>query len=129
MASNYFFKTMADLTVIEKERLTKELNKFERVDSGCKVWKGGTSRNGYGELRITIRGKRIRLKAHRAVYALAHRTLTMTDTMDVSHVCHNKLCVNLEHLSYEPHSVNNNRMVCKNDGECYGHHGFMDCIL
>ena len=45
------------------------------------------------------------------------------------HEYRNLDCVNLKHLSFEPHCINNNRLVCKNDGECCGHRGFSDCIL
>ena len=31
---------------------------------------------------------------------------------DISHLCHNKLCVRGEHLSAEPHAVNNARQKC-----------------
>ena len=42
---------------------------------------------------------------------------------DIRHLCHNKLCVRGEHLSAEPHAVNNVRQNCVNP--CYVIHWFV----
>ena len=50
--------------------------------------------------------------------------------MDVSHLCHNTLCINAAHLSYEPHAVNMLRRSCLGAGTCLGHgHGYPLCML
>ena len=128
MAST-FFQNINNLTTEEIYRLSKLLNKYVCVKNGCHTWHGEADRCGYGQFRITFRGARIRLKAHRVMFAMANPNITLAASMDVSHLCHNKLCVSPEHLSYEPYSINNNRMVCKNEGECHSHHGFKDCML
>ena len=47
----------------------------------------------------------------------------------MSHLCHLKQCVNVAHLSYGPHAINNKRITCRYEGECSDHHGYDDCIL
>lgn len=49
--------------------------------------------------------------------------------MDVSHLCHNSLCINAAHLSYEPHPVNMLRRSCVNVGNCHGHGNYPPCML
>ena len=107
--ATYFFVTQ--LTVEERLRL-KQLfhNKYEKI-SDCHIWKGPCTTNGYGIFRCSFRGKKIKIRAHRAIYYL-HFNHVMSSKLHVSHLCHNKLCVNVNHLNYEPQSVNNNRQRC-----------------
>ena len=53
----------------------------------------------------------------------------LTDPKDVPHLCHNRCCVKLEHLSYEPQSINNQRLVCENESEYFGLHGNGHCFI
>lgn len=124
-----FYSCINSLSAKEKYILSKHFDKYISKCGDCHPWQGRTDKDGYGELRIKFRGSRICLKAHRVVFALSNPHLVLKSSSDVSHLCHNRQCVNLQHLSYEPHSVNNNRMPCKLDGECSGHHGFQDCHM
>jgi len=53
--------------------------------------------------------------------------------LDISHVCHSRLCINADHLSHEPHDVNMDREGCQRLGRCTGHKldgkQFAPCIL
>lgn len=125
-----FFKNVLDLSEAEKYRLSKHFDRYIIATSDCHTWQGRTDAYGYGEIRFKFRGVRLCLKAHRVVFALANPHLPLqTGSYDVSHLCHNRQCVKPEHLSYEPHSVNNKRLACKNEGECGGHRGYNDCLL
>lgn len=53
----------------------------------------------------------------------------MRSDMDCSHLCHNSLCVNVNHISLEHHFINNNKQYCLNSNLCYGHVGFRNCML
>ena len=87
----------------------------------CHLWQGRLDACGYGEIRLMFRGRRISLKAHRAVFAMSQPDVyLMSPNDDVSHLCFNKNCVKLNHLSLEPHSVNNKRLPCKNDSNATG---------
>ena len=61
--------------------------------------------------------------------ALSNKDIVLTESKDVQHLCHNRCCVKLEQLSYEPHSINNQRLVCKNESEFCGIHGNGHCFI
>ena len=61
--------------------------------------------------------------------ALSNKDIVLTESKNVPHLCHNRCCVKLEHLSYEPHSINNQRLVCKNESEFCGLHGNGHCFI
>lgn len=125
-----FFQNIKSLSENENYRLSKQFQKYIADENSCRTWRGRTDAYGYGEMQFQFRGVRLCLKVHRVVYALAHPDVSLANVAcDISHLCHNRLCVNPEHLSPEPHSINNNRLVCKNDGDCHGHHGYKDCLL
>jgi hypothetical protein len=94
----------------------------------CHMWKGRIHTNGYGTLRVTIRGSRYRVTAHRLMYYLFNCSPLDPD-MHVSHLCHHKLCINLSHLSLEPGRINNKRRKCVTKHICQGHAGYARCIL
>ena len=47
--------------------------------------------------------------------------MSVDGTLEVSHLCHEPLCINAEHVSLEPHSCTRNRLRCVNRGVCHGH--------
>lgn len=62
--------------------------------TGCWVWQGKPSNVGYGT--ILLPGSRVPQGAHRVSLMLAGRDIPPRH--HVHHACHNKLCVNPEHL-------------------------------
>lgn len=124
-----FYQNIQNLTENENYRLSRQFQKHISITDTCHIWQGRSDIYGYGEVRIMFRGTRVCLKAHRAIFAFANKDFILDDSQDVSHLCHNRCCVKLEHLSYEPHSINNQRLVCKNESECCGHHGYSHCLL
>ena len=121
-----FFKSNLDLT--EKTNITEKLAKKTQIVGNCHIWTGKCNSSGYGFLKFTFRGRQIKCRVHRLAFFLRHNVLLMPN-MHVSHLCHTKLCLRVEHLSYEPQRINNNRTVCKNEGMCYGHYAFPSCLL
>jgi len=64
---------------------------------------------------------------------LAHYKL---DEIDLSHICHHGGCLNPDHLSFEPTSINTQeRKICFHKGSCTGHIDpatkikFPNCVL
>lgn len=117
--------------------------KFERKcergphEGGCIEWGGQISASGYGLQCVNWprEGKKVE-KAHRVALMLKWR-VTKSDfpavgvdggPVECSHLCHNKICVNVDHLNLEPHSVNSERTHCKLQGRCTRCH-FPYCIL
>jgi ribosomal protein S16 len=62
------------------------------------------------------------LRVHRLQMYIHNGCRAIDTVQHVSHLCHNKLCVRIEHLSLETAQINNNRQICKNNGECTGHY-------
>ena len=56
------------------------------------IWKGATDRYGYGSLRVNGRS----VKAHR--YAWERANGPIPDGMFIDHACHERSCVNPDHL-------------------------------
>jgi hypothetical protein len=101
-------------------------------NSDCRIWAGNvTSNRLYGLLSYRDPETNIWKKkhVHRLALMVQLRSLNIPKELDASHLCHNSLCVNVNHLSLEPHSVNNNRQCCKGCGHCIGHGDFPDCML
>ena len=109
----------------------KFLKKVFRYDDDdlCHLWAGPTSRDGYGYLQIVLRGKSRKLAAHRLSFFIGHDFARLDPHLHVSHLCHNKLCVNLSHLSLEPASINLSRTTCVRRNACNGHKGYRNCRL
>ena len=56
------------------------------------------------------------INAARAFYMFTHRLKHIKG--EVSHLCHNKRCVNVRHLTVEEHTKNESRNQCVQAGRC-----------
>lgn len=121
-----FFK--CQLTQIEKNKLYSVFETKTIYVSGCLIWTG-QQKKGYGVYETRFRGKKIKMFAHRLSYFIHDNFNLMDHKLNVSHVCHNELCVRKDHLSLEPQSINNRRKICKNNAECLLHYGYPKCLL
>lgn len=63
-----------------------------RRQGDCLIWTGASSRDGYAN--ITVEKKR--RNAHRVAYELTHGPIP--NGLQVDHACHNRACVNVDHL-------------------------------
>jgi hypothetical protein len=73
--------------------------------SGCWLWTGGTSANGYG--RFSISGRLV--QAHRYSYQLSGRTIPKG--LELDHLCRVRACVNTSHLEPVTRSENTKRGI------------------
>ena len=122
------------------ERMQKRCH-LEEGGNGCLIWQGAQKKSkgrtgpAYGVMNVKLPGanKRCHVTVHRLAYLVAnqqgHREILGVTEFEISHICHNSLCVNPEHLSREPHACNNSRLRCKHFGQCHGHGKYADCIL
>ena len=104
--------------------------------TGCLLWTGASSKSArgqYGRIKVKLpyMYKSETLYCHRLMYQVINRQEHLPLHQEVSHLCHNSLCVKSEHLSLEPKSVNNKRRFCQHSDppECKGHHPYPDCVL
>lgn len=106
------------------------LDNFHRciLWDGSKVTKNGVD-YGYKYVKLPYRQLKSRQYTHRLAYMLKYRNYDLPRQFDVSHLCHNSLCINPDHLTLEPHNVNNNRIHCVNENKCFGHQPYKDCLL
>ena len=80
------------------------------------------------KIRMTIPGEQMHV--HRLSYMVSKRMhFDDIEGKDVSHLCHNTLCTNSDHLSLETHHINRTREICMNRNLCTGHGGYENCRL
>ena len=80
------------------------------LNTPCKLWTGVIQSDGYGSKWITNdKGKKNWYPAHRWVYEQAHGKLPKN--LVVRHMCHNRACVNLDHLQSGTKKDNSQDMV------------------
>ena len=97
---------------------------------GCIEWQGAKTRNGgYGRLvlELPVGGKK-EFRVHRLQNMVTNHMMEVPRTdqngslLDVSHLCHNSVCVNPGHLTLELHAKNMERRTCKEQGLCTNKH-------
>ena len=104
---------------------------FERSVAGdngqCRMWVGCADKYGYG--RIWANGRN--MGAHRLAFIVHNKVKHIEELKGkhVSHLRHNKLCINTAHLSLEDQETNNQRRTCVTAKHCLGHPGFKECLL
>ena len=132
----YLDKKMNDyLLFYEHDSLAK--HKITILANGCHVLDIFSSHlNSYSNISLCERSRnaQCQVRAHQLVYFLFTKEVP-PQNHDISHLCHNKSCINFSHLSLEPHSTNQQRMTCKTysrgpkTSKCIGHQQYPDCIL
>ena len=102
-------------------------NSVQEEEGGCRSWLGKAHQGQYGKTHIRIRDDNgllvinTTITCHRAIFMATNKVLLDNSDNDVSHLCHNARCININHLFLEHHTINMSRIQCKNDGECHGH--------
>jgi hypothetical protein len=96
-------------------------------NGACIDWTADCDTDGYPLLQTTFRGKRMKLRVQRLVYYLHHRHF-LVPVIHVSHLCNNKQCLHINHLSYERSGINTQRKNCFTERRCTHHPGGLpDC--
>ena len=72
----------------------------KEMTNGCLEWQGQTGSSGYGQ----IKAFRKMVSCHRLSYELNYGPIP--EGLEVMHSCHNKLCINPDHLSIGTHKQN-----------------------
>lgn len=101
-----------------RDRVMRKMDNHSKMENCCFcwIWTGGMRTDGrYGQLKVAGRV----VNAHRASYMAFKEYIDLP--LDISHICHNRLCVNPHHLSHEEHDVNIDREGCRAAGRCTSH--------
>ena len=116
---------MEDMEPWYKKALLKSVH-FKSEDEGaCRVWRLCENSSGYPQHRVTTQGISFTQSVHRLMYWLAGGT----PTAQISHLCHNKRCVRLEHLRDESAELNSMRNTCNKEKFCKGHTDAPPCMV
>lgn len=112
-------------------RIEQNITNKNAFNKGCWQWEGCINNYGYGKIQVTFPatygGEKVCINAHRASFVAYHHYFDLD--LEVSHRCHQRLCVNPAHLSLEPHSTNQRRNSCRRSGICGRHGRFKSCIF
>lgn len=145
-----FYQNLSFVTEEVRAKMAKCTSEPVNV-RGCRFWTGAKTTEGYGRLNIhwTVNDN-IHLpkiikqeRAHRIAYMLKINIFIRSDLpvrivlpdgrqhhLEVSHLCHNKLCILPEHLTHEAQRINQARRHCVCQGVCTKcHDGQPNCLL
>lgn len=82
--------------------------RVERDPSGCWLWRGVTTHDGYGRIYVArVDGKQVQRMAHRVAYEAFIGPIPPSLTLD--HLCRVRACVNPAHLEPVTQRENLNR--------------------
>ena len=137
---------MDDSVTFDPHKLTLEERKFildkieansqQNEDNQCKLWTKKASKNGYPQMKTN---SKIAAKFGNAdrpfnpsslLYSLTHNfILFKVNNLRMSHICHNKFCVNIDHIIMEPLATNIQRNSCRDNHRCSGHGTSPFCLF
>ena len=102
---------------------------FDISENGCKLYLGSVRSDGYCHITFTNElGTKTSISAHRAAI-LVDRNSKLPRVLQASHLCNNKRCIQVHHLSLESNIINNQRKTCFSNNMCSGHGGYPACII
>lgn len=100
----------------------------QHANGSCHMYTG-YHQHGYGMIRKTINGKSYKIYVHQLAKLHQLNLISVPAGLVTSHLCHNKSCVNPNHINFETQGINNNRNMCRNEGICFQHHDEIGNLL
>lgn len=100
---------------------------------GCLVWKRCRDPKKYPSVTWThpntaLTHRRSTFGLHTVIFFIFTGKVT-SPGQDISHLCGNRHCVEIQHLSLESHALNVKRTDCHFKGHCLGHENAEDCLF
>ena len=115
---------------LEKIKTQSNRSSSSSSSSNCLIWRKSVNSSGYPQMRFSFPGKCAKkFTLHRMLYASQRNSILDKPHFDVSHLCHSKLCVEVEHLVYEPSVVNAQKRSCITFAKSCGHSPYSDRML
>jgi len=96
----YWWEMLKSKTIPKFENHERLFSKIKCEENGCWLFTGYISNRGYGTIGIGD----ITYQAHRVSWSIFNGELTQGLVLD--HICHNRACVNPEHLREVKHKTN-----------------------
>jgi hypothetical protein len=125
MTSQYFNTSL--LNPDELYILKRKMENNSKLDekTGCLLWERSSSSSGYPQMKL---GKIFHNRfggnpvnpAH-IYFCITNNAILNKQGFEISHLCHEKKCINSTHLTYEPQYINAAREICKRDNYCHSH--------
>jgi hypothetical protein len=112
-------------------------NNKVNITGHCHLWKAALD-NGYGVMKLKWPGyPSKRGYAYRISYVLNNldKFPTFNPVHQISHTCHNIICLNPKHLIHEDATVNAWRQTCHANGRCSKNYideardSYRDCVF
>ena len=117
------------------ESFEEKINRqgFNEVGEGqCHIFLGKErARDGYCYVSYSFNHVKSSCTVGKAQYSVNFRLspYDFPQGFHVSHLCHNKKCIKIQHLSLEPAGINLSRKACVSGGRCLGHGDYPLCLL
>lgn len=88
--------------VIPEKLIDKYLNNtYKDPNTGCFIWLGSVTTNGYGQITLNKKTRSL----HRAIYEL-HNNIVLNKKNVIMHICDTRSCININHLKLGTQSLN-----------------------
>ena len=115
-------------------QLEEKINRQGYQEAGvgnCRIFNGRERVDGYCYLTYTYHLRPSSCTVSKAQYLIQNSLCpyNFPQGFHVSHTCHNRKCIKIEHLSLEPAAINQNRKNCVSGGRCLGHGEYPLCDL
>ena len=124
------------LTQTQKEELIARVESRTELQEGCMVWQGMARKHGYPQMKLGAHIAKVTGSPNKAynpariLYSVHHNEILFKYSNNrLSHLCHNKLCCSIEHLTLEPLAINIQRNTCMREGTCVGHGNQPNCKI
>lgn len=123
-----------ELSDAEKTVIGTKIRRGIRPPSGtlnCMLWNSAVSSKGYPVFYLSLKNPRARftLKVARALIYLERNCAPLCAHLQVSHLCHQKRCLNRDHIRLEQPCLNILRKNCFENGKCLGHGRYENCLF
>ena len=132
-------KKLSNISKLAKDKLIAkwseflEKGKFVHEDhKGCWIWDGGQTgglnyKNEHRYPAVWVweskeNGGGFTCRGNIVAYFLAYSQVPTYGETCVSHLCHESLCINPDHLELETLLCNSNRQLCREKGKCSEDH-------
>ena len=121
---------IADAKYLQKR--DKELtNCTFKENTGCLITQKPINRGDtYPRVYFSYNKRKFHPNLHAFIFKVTNNIAPHTsfEGQEVSHLCHNKMCINIDHIRLEPKKINLDRMKCNAHKHCFRHDTYEKCM-